>query len=255
MLSTASSPRWGSGKKRGQWGRGGRAAPQAVLLCCSAPSASRQALARLRPPAASPAGLEPPRRQRVVGGLPGGSPTQQKAAALRGCSGTESPISTDGLSAVLRVCRQPATSRGRFSGLIFLFFLLFKQRHGWMPTLSGKPQKEKSPPASLPATSPSEPSRRECPRHGSPLCHAQADVAWLPPPPRTAPCPGVPPAIPVGFLLPTLPPGPRVRGAPPRRRKEPGAGGGLHAPAGAARGAGARPNQRENLIKISDGAR
>lgn len=54
----ASSPRWGSGKKKGTMEA--ELPPQAVLLCCSAPSVSCQALAWLRPPAALPAGLETP---------------------------------------------------------------------------------------------------------------------------------------------------------------------------------------------------
>lgn len=174
----------------------------------------------------------------------------------------------DGLLAVIRVCKQPATSQGIFLGLIFHLFFLFKQRHGHAAKCvasqvdanpGGKPQKEKAPPTSLPVASSRELRKQKFSCHGSPLCHAGADVAQLTPAPRAVPRLGVlrghgDPQSQWGFSY-RRPQGLWVWGAPLSGKKKPGARGGLHAPAGAARGAGACPNQRENLIKISDGAR
>lgn len=94
------SSRAGARRRKGDNGAGqAELPPQAVLLCCSAPSVSCQAPA----PLLSPAG-DPPRRQRVPSRRRG--LRRQKSPGLGGCWGKASVISVDGLLSVTRVCKQ-----------------------------------------------------------------------------------------------------------------------------------------------------
>lgn len=231
----ASSPRWGTGKQRGQWGRRGCAASPrcpTLLLC----------------PICEPPGIAPaagsPRRQRAAGGglLPWGTPPKKNTARLEGAGGKclQLPRAALGCRKGVRTpCigqTQPAVSQGIFSRLMFLFlyfyfFFSFKEKHGcsaqcMVPAARG--------PALL------------CVSTRTSSCSMHCDVSGL------GTSMGGPRAL-QGFSHGR--PHAVGAGCSPRGRRAKGSRRGLHALAGAVRGAGACPNQRGNLIKISDGAR
>lgn len=122
----ASSPRWGTGKQRGQWGRRGCAASPrcpTLLLCpiCELPGIALAA--------------GTPRRQRAAGGglLPWGTPPKKNTARLGGAGGKRLQLPRAALGCrkgVQMPCigqTQPAVSQGIFSRLMFLFlyFIFF----------------------------------------------------------------------------------------------------------------------------------
>lgn len=184
MLSTARPPRAGAWGRKGDNGAGeAELPPQAVLLCCSAPSVSCQALAWLRPPAAFPAGLETPPQAACRGG---GAAALGEPHAVKGSR--SAGMLREGVSnkrgwpfgcckGVQTACNEPRPLLGTDISLFFLF----KQRLRHAAKCAagrvdanpgGKPQKEKAPPTSLPVTSPQELRRQRFSHHWSPLCHA-----------------------------------------------------------------------------------